>query len=74
MNVTIEQRRFTLRSEYDISTPGHSYYAQKKLFSLRDRLQLLTRDGRLMVGLTQRWSWFRTKYDFEFSDGKIYRF
>lgn len=74
MKVTIEQRKFTLRSEYDIFAPGCSYYAQKRLFSFHDKIQLLTRDGRLLVRLSQRWSLFRTRYDFEFSNGEVYRF
>lgn len=74
MKVAIEQRKFTLRSEYDIFAPGCGYYAQKKLFSFRDKIQLLTRDGRLLVRLSQRWSLFRSRYDFEFSNGEAYRF
>ena len=74
MNVTIAQRRFTLRSEYDISAPDCNYYAEKKLFSFRDRLRLLTEDRRLVARITRKFSWFREKYEFGLSDGKIYHF
>jgi uncharacterized protein YxjI len=74
VNITIQQRRFTLRSEYDISALGCRYYARKKLFSFNDRVQLLAEDGRVLARLKKRWTLFRPSYDFEFSDGRCYRF
>ena len=74
MNISIEQRRFTFRSEYDISAPRFNYYAQKKYFSFRDRIQLLAEDRRVLARIRSRFSLFRMKYDFELSDGKVYRF
>jgi len=75
MNITVSERKFTLRSEYDISAPGFSYYAEKKLFSFRDRLQLMTGDDhRVVVRMRGRFFLFRPRYDFQFSDGRTYYF
>jgi len=74
MNVTIEQRKFTLRSEYDITTPDSKFHAEKKLFSLTDRLRLQTEDGRVVARIKGYFSLFRPKYDFDFLDGNLYRF
>ena len=74
LNVRIEQRKFTFRSEYDVYTPGCTYHADKKLLSFRDKLQLLAPDGRVLARITSRLSLFRSKYDFQLSEGKVYRF
>jgi hypothetical protein len=73
VNVTIQERKFALRSEYDITVPGDSYYAVRKLFSLRANLQVLTEDRRLLARILGHFSLFRSKYDFIFADGKLYR-
>ena len=73
MNVTIQERKFALRSEYDITVPGDSYYAVRKLFSLHANLQVLTEDRRLLARILGHFSLFRSKYDFIFADGKLYR-
>ena len=74
MNFTIEQRRFTLRSEYDISGPGCNYYAQKKFFSFLDKLKLLAGNRDIVARVKSRFYLFRPKYVFELSDGTLYRF
>ena len=33
MDITVQERNFTCQSEYDISVPGVTYSAEKKLFS-----------------------------------------
>ena len=74
MNVTIRERKFSLRSEYDIEAPDCSYCARKKLFSLLPRLELFTERHHLLARIMGRWSLFRTRYDFVFTEGNAYRF
>jgi len=74
VNIIIQERQFTLRSEYDISAPGSSYYAVKKFFSIRDNIQLMSKDRRILVRIRGRFSLFRARHDFLFSDGRHYRF
>jgi uncharacterized protein YxjI len=74
MNVAIEQRKFSLRSEYDILTPGCTYYAEKKFFSFQDKIRLLAPDERVLARVSGRFSWFRSKHDIELSDGSVYQF
>ena len=74
MNISIQERKFTLRSEYDISTPSARYYAVKKLFSFLDNLQLQSHDRRILATIKGSFSPFRGRHDFLFSDGRHYRF
>ena len=74
MNLQIQERKFSLRSEYDISTPDCNYYAKKEIFSFRDKLQILNEERRILARINGRFSFFRSKYDFLFSDGRSYRF
>ena len=74
MNVEIRERKFTLRSEYDISVPGANWFARKAFFSFNDRLQLQRDDGSILAQIRGHFSFFRAKHDFEFSDGRLYRF
>lgn len=72
MNVTIQERKFSFRSEFDISAPSGSFYARKSLVG--NGLQLQTRSGQDIVHLRSRLSFLRNKYDFEFAAGAIYHF
>jgi uncharacterized protein YxjI len=74
VNITVQQREFSIRSEYEITTPSCIYSAQKKLFSWRDKIQILAPHGRVLARIRGRFSFFRSRYDFELSDGKVYRF
>ena len=74
MNVTVRERKFSLRSEYDIEAPGCTYHARKKIFSLMPRLQVFDEDDRSVARISGRWSLFRARYDFALSNGNTYRF
>jgi uncharacterized protein YxjI len=75
MDVIIQQRKFTLRSEYDISTPVAAYYAEKKLFSFRDRLRLMSRDREIVYArIRGHFFLFRPRYEFELTGGTTYQF
>jgi|SRR5580704_3084417 hypothetical protein len=73
MDISIEERKFSFRSEYDISTPDSSYYAQKAFFSLGAKLQLQAEGGRVLAIIRGRFPFF-TRYDFEFSNGSFYKY
>lgn len=74
MDVTIRERKFSLRSEYDIKAPSCTYSAQKKILSLLAQLKVVAEDGRVVARISGRWSFFRARYDFVLADGNKYRF
>jgi hypothetical protein len=74
VNVTIKERKLTLLSEYDISAAGTNYYARKQFTFLFNKLQLRTEAGEVVAGMQSRFSFFRSKYDFQLSDGRLYHF
>jgi uncharacterized protein YxjI len=73
VNITVEQRKLSLRSEYDVFGAGFHYHAEKKLFSLLDKIRLLTADDRLLAKIRSHLYLFRPRYDFELSSGEVYR-
>jgi uncharacterized protein YxjI len=73
MDVSIQERKFSFRSEYDISSPGIRYYAQKAFFSFNSKLQLRTEGGEIKAAIRRRFP-FLLRYDFELSEGRLYRF
>jgi hypothetical protein len=72
VNIYITERQFSLRSEYDIAAPGCNYYADKK-FSFPTKVRLLSEDRQLLGTIRGRFP-FGPRYDFEFSNGGVYRF
>ena len=74
MDVSIQERIFSFRSEYDISTPNAKYYARKLLFSFNDKLQIQAEDGRVLARIQGYFSPLRSRHDFILSDGRIFRF
>jgi uncharacterized protein YxjI len=74
VNVTIKEHKFSLRSEYDISAPSVAYSAQKAYFSLLDKLEIQTGDGRVVASLKSHLTVFATDYDFLLADGRTYKF
>ena len=71
VNVTIQERRFSFNSEYNISAGGSHYYARTPFFSFANKLQLQGEDDRILAKIRSRFSWFRSKYDFELFDGRL---
>ena len=74
VNITVQQSKFSLRSEYEISTPGCIYFAQKKFFSWRDKISLTDPRDQVLARVIGRLSLFRLRYDIELADGRIYHF
>jgi len=74
MDVSIQERKFSFVSEYDISAPDSSYYARKALFSLTDKLQLKTQAGEIVARIRGLISPLRNRHDFFLQDGRVYHF
>jgi uncharacterized protein YxjI len=76
MIITIQQSEFSWRSEYEIETPSciYSAIAQKKLLSFSGQVKLFAPRERLVATIRRYFSPFRSKYDFELTDGGIYSF
>jgi uncharacterized protein YxjI len=74
MEVTIQERVLSFRSEYEIETPGSYYFAQKSFFSFPANIALQSSDERILARIQGRLSFFRQRYDFTLSDGRVFHF
>ncbi len=74
VNIVIQQRQFSLPSEYEISTPGCIYAARKIRFFWRDKITIAGPREKVFARIRSRFSFFRLRYDCEPSDGTTYRF
>ena len=73
MNITIQERRFTFSSEYEISGSGQILRARKDFLSFPSRIHVKYGEDR--VGTLQgRFSLIHCKYDFQFADGRDFAF
>jgi len=73
MIITVNQRRWSFTSKYDISGDAGSYYAQKKLFSFTDRLKIFSDTGEVAARIVGYFTFFLPKYDF-IIDGIAFKF
>jgi len=74
MNITIQRRAFTFSSKYEIETPSSIYSARKKPFSWSDRIELFASRDCLVATIRGHFLSFRSKYDFNLTEGKVYHF
>jgi uncharacterized protein YxjI len=74
VEITVQEQSVSFRSKYEIETPGSCYYAQKALFSWPAKLRLWSSDNRTLATIQNHLSWFRSKYEFVLSDGRLFRF
>lgn len=74
MNLTIRERKLSFASEYDITGSAFRYYARKSIFSFFDKLKLQTESSQVAARIRGHFSPFRSKHDFLFSDGRVYKF
>lgn len=74
MDITIDERKFSLRNEYDIHASADDYFAQKKFFSFTNQIEVRTIGGEVLANLESHWSLFRLNYDFIFTAGQSYSF
>jgi len=73
MDVSIVERKFSLRSEYDITAPGRKMIAQKAFFSLGSTIELKTPANVPIATIQSQFS-LTTHYKFEFVNGHVYDF
>jgi uncharacterized protein YxjI len=74
LEITIQERSLSFRSEYEIETPGSYYFAQKAIFSFPAKINLQSSDERILANIKGRFSFFRERYDFRLSDGRVFHF
>jgi uncharacterized protein YxjI len=74
MDVTIQERKISLTSEYDISTPAGDYYARKALMAINDKIQVKSADGSIVANIQGHFSPLRSKHDISMADGRVYIF
>jgi len=74
VNVTIKEHKFSLRSEYDITSPSTVYIAQKALLSLLAKLEIRTQNDRVVATIHGNFSLFRANYDFALADGRNFHY
>ncbi|MGZ0707308.1 hypothetical protein ACWPKO_03100 [Coraliomargarita sp. W4R53] len=74
MNVTIQQRRWSFSSKYEIHTKDDTYYAEKKIFSFADRIRIFSQNGSVLAKIKSHLFIFKPRYDFELFNSKVYQF
>ena len=76
MDITVAERKFSLRSKYDISAPDCQYYAEGSRWPFSSRFKLLSADREQeLARIIWRFSFFRDRYDIRLrSSGTVYRF
>ncbi|HEX4037472.1 MAG TPA: hypothetical protein VHX37_05385 [Acidobacteriaceae bacterium] len=74
MDITIQERKFSVRSDYNIDLPAGPWFARKAFFSVPARIAITSSAGAPIATLQGRWSFFRSRFDFRFTDGRNYQF
>jgi uncharacterized protein YxjI len=74
VDVTIQERKFSLFTEYDITTPAAALYAKKQAIALLNKLELRTGVGQVLARVQAEFSLLRNKYDFDLLDGTVFHF
>lgn len=73
MDIIIQQRTWSFKSKYDISCEVGNFYAEKKSFSLSNKVKLFDASGTLIASIQGYFSFFKIKQDFIISD-KVFHF
>jgi uncharacterized protein YxjI len=74
MEITIQENSQSFRSEYEIETPGSYYFARKAFFSFPAKIKLQSSDERTLANIQRHFSFFRQRYDFMLSNGRVFHF
>jgi uncharacterized protein YxjI len=74
VDVTIQERKFSFFTEYDITTPNATLYAKKQAIALLNKLELQTSGGKVLARVQAEFSLLRNKYDFDLLDGRVFHF
>lgn len=73
MDVTIQEAKFSVYAEYDITAPGRQLYARKEFFAIPAKIVLSESDTPIAT-LQAHFSFLRSRFDFLFADGRDYQF
>jgi uncharacterized protein YxjI len=74
MDVTVQERKVSFSSEYDVTTPTGNYYARKAFFALNDSIEVTKEDAAVAAHIQGHFSPLRSKHDFTFTDGRVFAF
>jgi uncharacterized protein YxjI len=74
MDVFVKELNSSFATEFEISTPILSYSARKAMFSLTDKVDLISENGRTEARIRGHFSPLRQKHDFVLSDGRTFAF
>jgi uncharacterized protein YxjI len=74
VDVTIQERKFSFFTEYDITTPDTTLYAKKQAIALLHKLELQKSGGQALARVQAEFSLLRNKYDFDLLDGRVFHF
>jgi uncharacterized protein YxjI len=74
MDMTVQERKVSFSSEYDITAPADSYYARKAILALTDKIEITKQDGAAAAHIQGHFSPLRSKHDFIFADGRAFTF
>jgi uncharacterized protein YxjI len=74
MDVTIEERKISFTSEYDIATPTDNYNARKAILALNDSIEVTKEGGAVAAHIQGHFSPLRSKHDITMTDGRAYAF
>jgi hypothetical protein len=73
MDVTIQESKFTNCAEYEITAPGMQLSAHKAFFSIPAKI-VMTESDNPIATLQGHFSFLRSRFDFQFADGRDYQF
>jgi uncharacterized protein YxjI len=74
VDVTVQERKISFTSEYDITANGKTYYARKTVLAINDHLEIKDEHGHVAATIQGLFSLIRGKHDFILADGRTYHF
>lgn len=74
MDLTIQERKFSFRSTYEMDGVGGHWFARRDVFAFPARIGITSSADAPIATLQGRFSFFRSRFDFQFADGRSYRF
>jgi uncharacterized protein YxjI len=74
MDLTIQERKFSFRSTYEMDGPAGAWLARRDFFAFPARIRITSSADAPVATLQGRLSFFRSRFDFQFADGRNYRF
>jgi len=74
LRATIREHKFSLRSEYDITSDIANYTATKAILSLLAELEVRNNAGDVAATISGNFSLFRASYDFTLADARTFQY